>query len=131
VRALYEGIAFSLRDCLEVLRGLDMGFETARLVGGGTRSELWQQIIADVTGLVIEIPREGDASFGAALIAGLGAGVFADTQAAAAVIEVAATRRPQADAAARYEEGFALYRETKEALTAVNHRIAAAGRGGN
>jgi xylulokinase len=81
--------------------------------------------------LVIEIPREGDASFGAALIAGLGAGVFADTQAAAAVIEVAATRRPQADAAARYEEGFALYRETKEALTAVNHRIAAAGRGGN
>ncbi|MHC5656147.1 xylulokinase [Stappia sp. ICDLI1TA098] len=131
VRALYEGIAFSLRDCLEVLRGLDMGFETARLVGGGTRSELWQQIIADVTGLVIEIPREGDASFGAALIAGLGAGVFADTQAAAAVIDVAATRRPQADAAARYEEGFALYRETKEALTAVNHRIAAAGRGGN
>lgn len=131
VRALYEGIAFSLRDCLEVLRGLDMGFSTARLVGGGTRSELWQQIIADVTGLVIEIPREGDASFGAALIAGLGAGVFADTQAAAAVIEVKATRRPDPDAARRYEDGFAIYRETKDALTPVNHRIAAAGREGN
>ena len=131
VRALYEGIAFSLRDCLEVLRGLDMGFSTARLVGGGTRSELWQQIIADVTGLVIEIPREGDASFGAALIAGLGAGVFADTQAAAAVIEVKATRRPNPEAARRYEDGFAIYRETKDALTPVNHRIAAAGREGN
>ncbi|WP_249692339.1 FGGY family carbohydrate kinase [Stappia sp. WLB 29] len=131
VRALYEGIAYSLRDCLEVLRGLDMGFSTARLVGGGTRSELWQQIIADVTGLTIEIPREGDASFGAALVAGMGAGVFADTKAAAAVIGVAATRHPDRRALQRYEEGFALYRETKEALTPVNHRIVAAGRGGN
>lgn len=129
VRALYEGVAYSLRDCLDVLEARGMGFATARLVGGGTRSLLWQQIIADVTGLVIELPRQADASFGAALLAGIGVGAFADTEAAAAVVSVEAIREPNRANRRVHEEGFAIYRAAKDALTPVNHRIVAATRG--
>lgn len=127
-RALYEGVAFTLRDCLSVLRDRAMGFDTARLVGGGTRSALWRQIIADVTGLTIEVPAEGDASYGAALIAGIGAGVFADTGEAARAIRVAETLHPDPAVAAIYDDGFDRFREAKEALTPVNHRTVRATR---
>lgn len=120
-RALYEGVAYTLRDCLAVLDERGMGFDTARLVGGGTRSALWRQIIADVTGLTIEVPAEGDASFGAALIAGVGVGVFADTDEAARVIRVAETLHADADVSEIYSSGFARFRAAKEALTPVNH----------
>ncbi|KKL77449.1 hypothetical protein LCGC14_2034790, partial [marine sediment metagenome] len=122
-RAVYEGIAFTLRDCLEVLRARDMGFDTARLVGGGTKSRLWRQIIADVTGLTIEVPEQGDASFGAALIAGMGAGVFQDTEAASRLIRVSETLRPDPEKGALYDAAFARFRAVKEALTPVNHEI--------
>ncbi|KAA0969462.1 xylulokinase [Aureimonas fodinaquatilis] len=120
-RALYEGIAYTLRDCLAVLQDRHMGFDTARLVGGGTRSALWRQIIADVTGLTIEIPAEGDASYGAALIAGIGVGVFADTDDAARVIRVSETLQPDPANADVYARGFARFRAAKEALTSLNH----------
>ncbi len=128
-RALYEGVAFTLRDCLSVLHDRGMGFETARLVGGGTRSALWRQIIADVTGLVIEVPAEGDASYGAALIAGIGVGIFSDTDAAARVIRVAETLTPNNDTAGVYDEAFARFRAAKEALTPINHDTVRAIRG--
>ncbi|GMG82137.1 xylulokinase [Paralimibaculum aggregatum] len=127
-RALYEGIAFTLRDCLAVLEARGMGFDTARLVGGGTRSALWRQIIADVTGLVIEVPEQGDASFGAALIAGIGAGVLSGTEAAAGLIRVAETLEPEPGTAEVYATGFAAFRAAKEALTPVNHDIVRATR---
>ena len=122
-RSLYEGIAFTLRDCLEVLRTRSLGFDTARLVGGGARSALWRQIIADVTGLTIEIPKEGDASFGAALIAGIGAGTFGCTDEAAKAIEVAETLEPKPNVRPVYDVGFERFRQAKEALTPVNHAL--------
>lgn len=129
-RALYEGVAFTLRDCLEVLRARDMAFDNARLVGGGTRSALWRQIIADVTGLTIEVPEQGDASFGAALIAGIGIGIFANTDAAAEMIRVRETLTPDAAAASVYNDAFGRFRATKEALVPINHRIVQSGRKG-
>ena len=99
-----------MRDCLTVLHARNMGFDTARLVGGGTRSALWRQIIADVTGLTIEVPAEGDASYGAALIAGIGVGVFADTADAARVIRVTETLVPDPGVAGGYDAGFARFR---------------------
>lgn len=128
-RALYEGIAFSLRDCLEVLRTRGMGFDTARLVGGGTRSALWRQIIADATGLIIEVPEQGDASFGAALVAGIGAGIYADTNDAARLIRVAETLVPDPAVQGIYDSAFLRFRAAKEALTVVNHDIVQSMRG--
>ena len=123
MRALYEGVAYSLRDCLEVLRERDLGFTTARLTGGGARSAIWRQIVADVLGVTVELPAVADASFGAALVAGLGVGVFADTEAAAKAVRIIATHAPDAERAAVYARGFPIYRDIQRALAPINHRI--------
>ena len=123
VRALYEGISYSLRDCLEVLRANGLGFATARLTGGGAKSALWRQTLADVLDVTVELPAVADASFGAALLAGVGIGVFSDEAAAEAAIRVVATHRPDPERAEHYARGFVLYREIQAALAPLNHRI--------
>lgn len=123
VRALYEGISYSLRDCLEVLRANGLGFETTRLTGGGARSALWRQILADVMNVRVELPAIADASFGAALLAGVGIGAYSDEAAAEAAIRIVATNTPDAERVALYDKGFHLYREIQAALAPLNHRI--------
>ena len=118
-RALYEGIAYSIRDLLEAARALGLSFGTIKLMGGGARSATWRQIIADVTGLVVERPGNGDASFGAALVAGIGVGFYADPR--AAVVQcVSVLDRCEPDPArhALYEEFFAIYKQAQAALGA-------------
>ncbi|MEW6124317.1 MAG: xylulokinase [Pseudomonadota bacterium] len=129
VRALYEGIAYSLKDCLLALRAKGLDFSTARLTGGGARSALWRQIVADVLNVEVELPAVADASFGAALIAGVGVGAYADERAAASVIRVVSRAVPDAARAARYAEGHALYCEIQAALAPLNHKIHAYVRG--
>jgi len=77
-RAVLEGVAFSLRDSFEIFRELRAPLETLRLGGGGTRSRLWRQIQADVYGQAVEtISTDEGAAFGAAILAGVGAGAWA------------------------------------------------------
>lgn len=123
VRALYEGVAYSLRDCLDVLRGQGLGFTTARLTGGGAKSALWRQIVADVLNVTVELPAVADASFGAALVAGLGVGVYADVEAAEKAISVIARHEPNPEHNAAYERGLPIYRDIQKALAPLNHRI--------
>ena len=123
VRALYEGISYSLRDCLEVLRANGLGFSTTRLTGGGARSALWRQILADVMNVRVELPAVADASFGAALLAGVGVGAYSDEEAAEAAIRIVATNEPDPARVALYEKGFRLYRDIQTALAPLNHRI--------
>jgi len=125
VRALYEGIAFSLRDVLEQFRALQLAPASARLIGGGARSATWRQVIADVLELPIQLPAVTDASFGAALVAGVGVGVFADAQAAvAACVRHTATVEPQRGTKPLYDELFGLYRQAQAGLQGVNHALA-------
>jgi xylulokinase len=123
VRALYEGVAYSLRDCLEVMKSKGLGFSTARLTGGGARSALWRQIVADVLNITVELPAVADASFGAALLAGVGIGVFKDERAAADVVRIVSRAVPDPARAAVYDRGFPIYREIQAALAPINHRI--------
>ncbi|MDQ3634876.1 MAG: xylulokinase [Acidobacteriota bacterium] len=75
VRAILEGVAFSLRDSLEIYKELGIPLESIRLGGGGAKSELWRQIQADVFNQAVEtIEAEEGAAYGAALLAGVGAG---------------------------------------------------------
>ncbi len=77
VRAILEGVAFSLRDSIEIFRELGTQTETIRLGGGGAKSALWSQIQADVYGQAVEtLAAEEGAAFGAALLAGVGVGVW-------------------------------------------------------
>ena len=123
-RAMYEGIAFSIRDLLETARGLGLSFGTIRLMGGGARSATWRQIIADVMGLAVERTEAADASFGAALIAGIGTGVFASPEdAVAKCVRLSDTTTPDPDRHEFYGDLFAVYKDAQAALAGLNHRI--------
>ena len=123
-RALYEGIAFSIRDLLEAARALGLSFGAIRLMGGGARSAVWRQIIADVTGLTIERTEASDASFGAALVAGIGVGVFASPAAAVAdCVRLVESNSPDPVRHAFYTKLFAIYKDAQAALAGINHRI--------
>ena len=80
VRAVLEGVAYGLRDSLDLVRGLGAPAERGRVSGGGARSELWLQIVASVLELPLErtVAAERAAAYGAALLGGVAAGVFAD-----------------------------------------------------
>lgn len=123
-RAVYEGIAFSIRDLLGAAQALGLRFSKLRLMGGGAKSACWRQIIADVTGLVIERTESGDASFGSALLAGVGAGLFASPQEAVArCVRVQETTVPQEITAAFYTQLFGVYKEVQAALAPLNHKL--------
>jgi xylulokinase len=123
VRALYEGVAYSLRDCHDVMKLKGLGFTTARLTGGGARSALWRQIVADVLNITVELPAVADASYGAALLAGVGIGVFESERAAADVVQIVSRATPDPVRAAIYDQGFPIYRDIQKALAPINHRI--------
>ncbi len=73
VRAILEGVAFSLRDSIEIFKELNIPIDKIRLGGGGARSSLWRQIQADVYGQTVElVEAEEGAAYGAALLAGVG-----------------------------------------------------------
>jgi xylulokinase len=118
VRAVMEGVTYSLRDGLEIMRGMGLDVGEVRVTGGGARSELWRQMQADVFGAPITRMRaEEGPAFGAALLAGVGAGVYKDVSAAvnAAVATTASVEPNQTDGAA-YNRGYAIYRTLYGAL---------------
>lgn len=123
-RALYEGIAFSIRDLLETAKGFGLEFGATRLIGGGSRSPTWRQIMADVTGLLIEKPENGDASYGAALIAGIGIGAFASPEdAVSRCVRIASHAEPDPARHRFYSELFQIYKDAQALLAPIDHRL--------
>ena len=117
-RAVLEGVAFGLRDSLEILRELGLGPEAGRVSGGGTRSRLWLRIVASVLGLPLEatLVEEG-AAYGAALLAGVRSGVFSDVHdAVARCVRVRETVDPEPEWTAAYDEAYARFRRLYPAL---------------
>jgi xylulokinase len=111
-RAVLEGVAYGLRDCLEVLRELGIEATVGRVSGGGARSELWLRIVASVLDLPLELTAvEEGAAYGAALLAGVAAGEWADPhEAVAACVRVRATVEPDPAWRDAYAEGYERYR---------------------
>jgi xylulokinase len=118
VRAVLEGVAYGLRDSLELLRGLGVQPETARASGGGARSDLWLRIVASVLGVPIERTAvEEGAAYGAALLGAVAAGEFADVDEAVRVcVRVRDTVEPDPEWRAAYEERYPRFRELYPAL---------------
>jgi xylulokinase len=113
-RAMLEGVAFGLRDSLELLRELGARPEAGRVSGGGARSELWLRIVASVLGLPLERMESDEGSaFGAALLAGVREGVFAD---AAEAVERCVRVRDVIEPVWDYEAGYARFRALYPAL---------------
>ena len=117
-RAVLEGVAYGLRDSLELM--VDLGLETRqiRASGGGARSDLWRQILADVfdTELVVIDVTEG-AAYGAALLAGVGSGIYGSVgEACEQTIKVVRRTEPDPDSTALYGQFYPVYRALYTAL---------------
>jgi xylulokinase len=131
-RALMEGIAFEQRLALEGMeRGLGRPVEVLLTTGGGSRSRLWRQILADVTGKTVVACREPETtSLGAGIHAAAAVGWYASlVEAAEAMTGLGASHVPDEHAATRYDELFAIYREIYP-RTAPLHRALQAAFGG-
>lgn len=111
-RAVLEGVAFGLRDSFELMKSIGLSsIKQVRVSGGGARSPLWRQILADVLGseLVTVNTTEG-AAYGAALLAGVGAGIWNSVDAAcAATIQVTGSTTPIPTTVAYYDDAYAQY----------------------
>ncbi len=119
-RALLEGVAFSLRDCYGTLQEMQLPVKRIFLIGGGARSKLWSEIVANVFNCSVAVPTPGDASFGACLLAGTGIGLFADVKdAVAKCLHVDRTIDPDPSAAAKYDALYATYKRIHDALAPV------------
>jgi xylulokinase len=125
-RAVMEGVVFSLRDGLEIMRGLGTPDDDLRAVGGGARSPLWMQLQADVYGRPIRrtVIDEGPA-YGAALLGGVAAGAFADVAEASERVRLREeVTEPDPESARRYDELYAIYTSLYPSLSEAMHRLA-------
>src|SRR3984885_7670524 len=119
IRAVLEGVAFSLKDTFTLFHELGVPVNAIRLGGGGARGPLWRQIQADVYGHPVELlEAEEGGAFGAALLAGTGIGAWASVEAAcAATVRVATTIAPKH--AAVMDEAYRRYRRIYPALKEI------------
>lgn len=129
-RALLEGVAFGLRDSFELMKGVGLGRRyQVRVSGGGARSPIWRQILADVLGAeLVTINTTEGAAFGAALLAGVGVGVWSDVDAACAeAIHVTGSTKPQDSVAPKYDAVYQAYTALYPALKANFAQLAQVG----
>lgn len=120
-RAVMEGVAFSLRDSIEIFKETGATIERIRLGGGGAKSQLWRQIQADVYGQAVEIlAADEGAAFGAALLAGVGAGAWQTVDdACEQTIKVKETVEPIAANVKVLDERFETYRKIYPAMREI------------
>ena len=118
IRAILEGVCYSQRDCLEIIRGLGAPVTNVRLSGGGARSPFWHQMFADIFQCrVVTLATQEGSAFGAALLAQVGTGEYKSVrEACSAVIKEVETKNPATDAAAYYERAYPAYRALYPAL---------------
>lgn len=120
-QAVLEGVAFGMRDSLEVARSLGIDIPRSKLCGGGAKSPLWRAIFADVLNLELDtVETEEGPGYGGAILAAVACGEYPSVEAAAdALVRVTATQRPDPVTAARYEAQYRKYRRIYPALRAV------------
>jgi xylulokinase len=125
IRAILEGVAFSLRDTLEIFAEMTVPVESVRLGGGGARAPLWRQIQADIYGRAVgTLEAEEGAAFGAALLAGVGVGHWPSVDAACdESVRVASQTEPDSRAASLLDRQYAAYRALYPALKVVLERL--------
>jgi xylulokinase len=123
IRAILEGVAFSLRDTFTIFRELGVPVKSIRLGGGGARSSLWQQIQADIYGMTVDlVAAEEGAAYGAALLAGVGAGVWRSVEAGCeTAVHVAKRVEPIARNVELLNRRYEEYRKLYPALRGIGH----------
>lgn len=130
LRAMIEALNYQSLDMIEAIeRGIGAPIERVVAAGGATRNRLWMQTKADVIGRPVEVPELVEATpLGAAMLAGVGVGIYRDLNDAYRHVrrEGGARYEPDAQRAALYRERFVLYRELYPALRSLHQRLAMA-----
>jgi xylulokinase len=123
-RAVLEGVAFSLRDSFTIFNELRVPVQRVRLGGGGARSPLWREIQANVYGHAVEtVDADEGAAYGAALLAGVGAGLWPSVdEACDRLVRSTIAATPDADTVAVMNERYAAYRRIYPALRLIELR---------
>jgi len=126
IRSILEGVAFSLRDSIEIFRELKIPVEQIRASGGGSRNFTWRQIQADIYGTDLVILRTSEGSaFGAALLAGVAAKTYASVpEAAREAIQVKESMAPMAENVKAYDRYYQVYRDLYPAVRDLAHTLA-------
>ena len=121
VRAILEGVAFSLKDTFTIFEEMKVPVKSIRLGGGGARSPLWRQIQADVYNHEVEIVEaEEGAAYGAAILAGVGAKIWPSVDVACdSVVRVASRTQPNAASAEVMQKNYAAYRRIYPAMKSI------------
>ena len=120
-QAVLEGVAFALRDSLEVAKSLGIQIERTKICGGGAKSPLWKKIIANVLNLKVDvIESEEGPGYGAAMLAAVACGEYDSVQEMAEkLVKVVDTVEPDAVLAAKYEERYQQFKQIYPALKPV------------
>ena len=118
---MLEGVAFAIRDSLEVARSLGLDIRKSRICGGGAKSPLWRSIMANVCDLELEqIESEEGPGYGGAMLAAVACGEFASVQEAAdRLVHVVATVKPDPEICARYEVQYRKFSQIYPAMREV------------
>ena len=117
-QAVLEGVAFGLRDSLEVARSIGVNPERTKICGGGAKSPLWRKIIANVMNMKVDlIESEEGPGYGAAILAAVGCGVFDSVEEAAKkLVKVTGTEEPDPELVQKYEERYQEFKKLYPAL---------------
>ncbi len=117
-QAVLEGVAFGLRDSLEVARSLGICPERTKICGGGAKSPLWRKMIANIMNMKVEvIESEEGPALGGAMLAAVGCGEYPDVETVAAkIVKVVDTVEPDPELAAKYESKYQQYRAIYPAI---------------
>lgn len=112
-QAVLEGVAFALRDSLEVARSLGIHIERTKICGGGAKSPLWKKIIANVLNLKVDmLESEEGPAMGGAMLAAVACGEYGSVEEiAGALVKVVDTVEPEPELAAKYEERYAVFKQ--------------------
>lgn len=124
-RAVIEGVTFSLRDCFSIVNDLGLNVKTVRATGGGAKSDLWLQMIADVLNVEVEIINTTDGpALGAAILAAVGCGDYSSVdEACKKIIGVTKTIKPIVENVKLYDKKFSVYKELYPAVKELYKKL--------
>ena len=125
VQAVLEGVAFAIRDSVEVARSLGIEIKRSKICGGGSKSPLWKAIFANVLGIPLDMVKtEQGPGFGAVMLAMVGCGLYKDVQSAAdSLVSTASTVEPDDKLVALYEERYGRFKQIYPAMKGLFSRI--------
>jgi len=124
-RAILEGLTYELRLNLDLLKEGGVRIDVLRAIGGGAKSGFWLQMKADITGIPVVTPKITEAAgFGAAILAGVGAGIYSSAaDAANRFLELTEQYDPNPKGQAAYNRIFDLYRRVYPAISGISHNL--------